>query len=75
MIVTRKRLIGTKLLRSLSYGIEDNVLTALQNGRFSLQQGTVWPLLAAHCLTSIFQLGSYPHAAARRGVEKRQICG
>jgi len=38
MIVTRKRLMGTKVLRSLRYGIEDKVLTALRNG--ALQPAT-----------------------------------
>ena len=55
MIVTRKRLMGTKVLRSLRYGIEDKVLTALRNG--ALQPATRDGAATARSTlsTSIFQ--------------------
>jgi len=55
MIVTRKRLMGTKVLRSLRYGIEGKVLTALRNG--ALQPATRDGAATARSTlsTSIFQ--------------------
>jgi len=75
MIVTRKRVIGTKVLGSLRYGHR-------RQGAYCAAEWALHPtarngvaIARSKLSTSIFQLGNYLHAAARRGVEKRQICG